>query len=243
MRTDLLWRAALPAAALIALVADAPQAVTGGLALLGLALAAERVARLRHAGTTDLVLLVVGGVLVALVLTGMLLGSTALGLSPTTWVVALAVLGVVGLAVSALLPARTTDPSDPADRHAGATGRLGRRRALLLAPWVLVAAAVVVATVQTTGASLDAATAAPVQMSFGRVSGTEVEVAVSATDPVGPLELRLSADGNEISYPLFSVGEDGTVVTTVSLPRTGRFVVTVTYPDQTEPLRTLILDR
>ncbi|VXC54489.1 hypothetical protein [Nocardioides sp. AX2bis] len=243
MRTDLLWRAALPAAALIALVADAPQPLTGGLALVGLALAADRLTRLRGAGTTDRVLVGVGGTLVALVLTGMLLGSTALGLSPTTWVVALAVLSVSALALAAVVPARAADGGGPGSGPADATGRPGTHRAGALVPWLGVAAAVVVVSVQMTGSSLTASTAAPVEMSLGEVSGTSVEVVVSSTDPIGPLEVRTSADGNEVSYPLFSVGEDDTVTTTVSLPTTGRQVVTVSYADQTDPLRTLILDR
>lgn len=243
MRTDLLWRTALPAAALIALAADAPQPLTGGLALAGLALAADRLARLRGTGTTDRVLVGVGGALVAVVLTGMLLGSTALGLNPTTWVIALAVLTVSGLAVAAVVPARSADGAGPLSGPAGATGRAGTRRAVALLPWLGMAAVVVVVAVQMTGSSLSTSTAAPVEMSFGEVSGTTVEVVVSSTDPVGPLEVRTAADGNEVSYPLFSVGEDDAVTTTVSLPTTGRQVVTVSYADQTEPLRTLILDR
>ena len=242
MRTDLILRAVAPLAALVALAAGAPQALSGTLALVALALALDSLTRLRGTGTIDRVLVGTGGALVLLVLTGMLLGSTPLGLSPTSWVVALALLGLGGLLLAAVVPARA--PLAGGTREPlGAAGRWDRRRALLLLPWVAVATVVVVASVQLTGASLSSADAAPVQMSFGRVSGTEVDVVVSSSDAVGPLEVRTSTRGNEISYPLFDVEEDGSVTTTLSLPETGRYVVTLSYPDQTKPLRTLILDR
>jgi len=237
MRSDLIWRALLPVAAGVALLAGAPQAVAGGLALTGLALAAERLVRLRGTGLGDRVLVGVGGLLVVLVLTGMLLGSTALGLSPATWVIAVAILTAVGLACAALTPARA------ASAATGAPTRELMRRGLLLVPWVAVAAVVVVLLVRSSGASLATADRPPLQMSFGRVSGTTVQVVVSSSRAVGPLEVRASSGGDDISYPLFRVPRDGSVTTTLSIPRTGRYVVTLNRPDQTTALRTLILDR
>jgi hypothetical protein len=240
--SDLIRRAVPSVAALVALLAGAPQPVAGGLALAGLALATERLVRLRGTGPADRVLVGLGGVLVALVLTGISLGSTALGLSPTTWVVAVAVLGVAGLVTARVLPTRSTaSPADATPVH-GARGT-GRGRALRLLPWVALAAVLVVALVRTSGASLSAADQPPLQMSFGRVAGTRVQVVVTSSNPAGPLEVRTSTGGDDISYPLFDVPTDGSVTTTLSLPRTGRFVVTLNRPDQTTPLRTLILDR
>ena len=241
MRTDLLRRAALPAAALVALAAGVPEPLTGLLVLAGLALAAERLARLRGAGTTDAVLVGVGGVLVALVLTGMLLGSTPLGLGHPSWVVALAVLSGCGLAVAAVLPPRSPDTSP--HRPEGATGPVDRRQALVLLPWLALSAAVVAASVQLTSSSLAAATTEPVQMSFGQVSSTEVEVVITTSDPVGPVELRTAVGGQRMTSPTFSLGRDEQVTRTVRLPATGRAVISLRYPGQDKPLRTLILDR
>lgn len=239
MRSDLILRALLPVSAVVALVAGAPQAVAGGLALTGLALVAEAFVRRRGPGLADRLLVGVGGILVALVLTGILLDAAHLALSPTNWVVSLAVLSASGLAVVLVLPARRTSPPSTDDGGGG----LHRGQALRLLPWVALAAVLVVPLVQMSGASLSAANEPPLQMSFGRVAGTEVQVVVSSSDAVGPLEVRTSANGDDISYPLFDVAPDGTVTTTLSLPRTGRYVVTLNRPDQTTPLRTLILDR
>lgn len=234
MRTDLLWRAVVPVGAAVALLLEAREPVPGGLALLGLALAAERLARLRAMGMADRVLTGVGGSVVVLVLTGMVLGSTGIGLSPRSWIIALAVLGVVGLGVAYLLPARSDGPNEVPGHG---------RTALLLVPWLAVSVVVVVVSVNMSAASLSRADRDPVEMSLGSITETEVEVVISASDSVGPLEVRTATDGNEVSYPLFTVAEDGSASTTVSLPQTGRFVITVNYPNQVQPLRTLILDR
>lgn len=243
MRTDLIWRAVLPVAAVLALVVGAPRPVAGGLVLLALAAVAERLVRLRRLGLTDRVLVGVGGVLVTLVLTGMVLGSTPIGLRTSTWVVALALVSVVGLAVSAVLTAR--DDTGFPGAAAPAAVRVTRRRALLVLPWVAAAVAVVVVSVSMSSSSLATADAKPLEMSFGTVTGTQVQVVVSDSAAVGPLEVRTAAaaGGDKVSYPLFSLQADGTRTTTVTLPATGRYVVTLAYPGQTQPLRTLILDR
>lgn len=240
MRTDLLRRALVPVAALVALLLDVrlpvPAAVPGLLALAGLGLAAKRLVRLRRLGVVDGVLVVVGGVLVVVVLAGMAMGSTPVGLSPTTWVVALAVLSLVGLGLAARLPARP--PAPAADGL-----RASRPATLRVLPWAALAVLVVVGCVRLSAGSLAEYDTEPVQLAFGEVSGTEVEVVVRSGEAVGPLELRTSDGTNETSYPLVDVAEEGTSTTTVDLPPTGRFEVTLSYPDQTQPLRTLVLDR
>ena len=242
MRSDVIWRAVLPVSAAVSLAVGAPQPVTGGLALAGLVLTAERLTRLRRAGVADQVLLGVGGILVALVLTGTLLGSTGWGLSPTTWAIAVVVVSLLGLLVAGVLRPRRA-PSRASAHGSDDAGRVHRGQALRLAPWVLLSAVLVVGLVRVSTDSLAAANEPPVQMSFGRVDGTQVQVVVRSSDAVGPLEVRTSAEGTDISYPLFDVPDDGSVTTTLSLPREGRFVVTLNRPDQSSPLRTLILDR
>lgn len=239
MRSDVIWRALPPVAAVVAVATGAPQAVAGGLALTGLAVATDFLVRRRSAGMADRVLVGVGGFLVALVLTGMLLGSTRLELSPTSWAVSLALLSGAELAVALALPARPASPTS----STSPAGTVDQVPVLRLLPWVAVAAVVVFSLVQTSGASLSAGLEPPVQMSFGRVAGTQVKVVVTSSDPVGPLEVRTSSDGTDISYPLFDITRDGAVTTTLSIPLNGRYVVTLNRPDQTIPLRTLILDR
>lgn len=237
MPTDLALRALLPVAALGAFLLDAPRPLTGVLALAGLALVVDGLAALRRLGGTDRALVDVGGVLVALVLTGMLLGGTPIGLAPTTWVVALVVVSGLGLVLAALLdrraPAHVPRPEGPTPR----------RRALLLAPWLVLAGAVVWGSVSLSATALDASGTRPVEAAFGAVDGTSVEVVVRTGDAVGPLEVRTDTGAAETSYPLVDLGADGTRTVTVVLPPTGRQVVTVNRPDQTTPLRTLVLDR
>lgn len=238
MRTDLIWRAALPVAAVLALLADAPQAVTGGLALAGLALATERLVRLRATSLSDRVLVGVGGAIAVLVLTGMLMGSTEIGLSPTTWVVAVAVLSAAGLVVAALVPGRGA-PTDVAVPD----GRAHRRTTLLLVPWLAVAGVVVAFSVTNSATSLTATEEPPVQMSFGTVSGTRAQVVITASTAVGPLQMRTNVRGRKVLSPIFVVAKDGTVTFTITVPTTGRALVKLKYPGQSRPLRTLILDR
>ncbi len=251
MRRDLIWRALVPAASLAALAASAPRPVSGGLALAGLALAADVLARRRDTVVADRALVGVGGVLVVLVLTGMVLGSTPLGLSPTSWTVSVSVLGLVGLGAALVVrPRRDATDGLYAEPHtvaglaaAEGQGRVDVGQTLRLLPWVAVAVVVVALLVRASAASLSAADEPPLQMSFGEVSGTDVQVVVSSSDPVGPLEIRTSNDGTDLSYPLFEVDRDGSVSADLMLPRTGRYVITLNRPDQTTPLRTLILDR
>lgn len=235
MPTDLLWRSLVPLAAAGALLAGVPHAVAGSLALLGLTLAAERLAALRRSGVADRLLVVTGGLLVVLVLTGPVLDAIGVGLSPVTWTVAAIVLAVAGLVLAFVVPPRTTP--------APATASGGTRATLRALPWVAAAVLVTVVAVRLSAASLSAADAPPLQMSLDEVSENSVQVVVSSSDPVGPLELRTTAGDNEVSYPLFDLAEDGTSTTTLSVPSSGRYVITLNYPDQTEPLRTLVLDR
>jgi len=235
LRTDLIWRSAVPLAAAVAHLAGAPGAVDGVLALLGLTLAAERLAALRCAGVADRLLVVTGGLLVVLVLTGPVLDAVGVGLSPATWTVAAIVLAVVGLVLAFVVPPRTTS--------APGTGSGGARTTLRALPWAAAAVLVTVVAVRMSAASLSATDAPPLQMSLGEVSENSVQVVVSSSDPVGPLELRTTAGDNEVSYPLFDLAEDGTSTTTLAVPSSGRYVITLNYPDQTEPLRTLVLDR
>jgi hypothetical protein len=111
------------------------------------------------------------------------------------------------------------------------------------APWAAVAVVAVVAATSLSARSMDAADRAPLQMSFGKVSGNDVSVVVSASARTGPLELRTELSGTQVSYPLFTVRPGTSVTQRLTLPTTGRYRITVNYVDQPQPLRTLILDR
>lgn len=231
-RPDLGWRALVALAAILAAVVGAPAYVVGGLVAVALCAAVERLARSRGHGPADSLLVLAGGTLAAVVLTGLVLGSTPVGLSTTTWAVGLSLVSLGALAVALVLPrpARMT-------RGAWAIGA----RAL---PWAVVVVAVAVVAITVSVRSVGPSETPPLQMSLGTVAGTQAQVVLSSAERAGPLELRTTnQDGDEISYPLFSIGADQTYRTTVTVPRDGRFTISVNYPDQTQPLRTLVLDR
>lgn len=235
-RTDLLWRVALAVAGLGTALLGAPRIVSGLLVLAALLAAVERLARRRRLGLLDALLVVVGGGVVTLVLVGLVLGSTAIGLHPTTWAVALSAVSVVALAVAAAGP-----------RPEVVTGRSGLAAALGTVPWVAASLVVVGIAVTMSARSVDPTQTPPLQLSLGKVSGTSVQVVVTASTATGPLELRTTSEsgdaGTDVSYPLFTVDPGRPTVTTIALPTTGRYVITVNNPDQTQPLRTLTLDR
>lgn len=230
---DVIWRGAVIAATLVAALLDAPQAFVSLLVAVGLLAVAVQLGRLRSRGALDTLLVAAGGILVTLVLVGLVLGSTPLGLSPRTWSIALALVSLLGLAVAGRRPR----PARPTVTLAFAAPAL---RAL---PWLAASVAVVVVAVTMSLDAIGPTEAPPVQMSFGSVNGPSVQVVVTSATGTMPLEMRTASDGNEVSYPLFTVEGGGSRTTTLSLPATGRTVITLNYPDQIQPLRSLTLDR
>ena len=232
-RADLLWRLLVVVGAAVTVLVGAPGLVTGSLLLVGLLLVIERLARLRREGSLDVLLVTVGGGLVALVLVGLVLGATPIGLRASTWTVAVAALSLAGLVVAALAsPPVVTRPSRSSALHL-----------LRVAPWLAAGLVVVAVAVTVSTRSVESAERLPVEMSIGQVDGTKVQVVVSSSEEVGPLEIRTTGTGSEISYPLITVEPGRSTTTTLAVPGTGRATITLNYPDQTQPLRTLTLDR
>lgn len=233
--------AVLVVLAAAAVVGDLPVVVRAPLTLLAVVATAARLVRHRGRGGLDALLVGVGGSLVALALTGMVLGLSPAGLHPGTWAVALQVVALVCLLVSLLRPPTHALPAEDA---VGAVAGDARRAVLRHAPWVLAAAAVTVVALVVAVRSTTAGEDTPVQMSIASLSGTQAVVVVSAEEATGALELRTDpGDGSAVSYPVLSVPAGGSVSTTVVVPTTGRVVVTVSNPGQVRPLRTLVVNR
>ncbi|GAA1878998.1 hypothetical protein [Lapillicoccus jejuensis] len=232
-RTDLLAPALALVVGLVAVLAGAPALVAGTVLLLGALAAADRLAALRRRGLLDRLLVAVGGLLVALVLLGLVLGSTPLELRPRPWALAVALAGVVALVVAATRP-RPVGPR---------VGRLARTSVLRTVPWVAAGLLVVGAAVGVSLRSVEATSVAPLQFSLGPVQGTAVDVVVSTGSTSGPLEVRTALDGSDVSYPLVTPTPGHPVTVRVALPATGRYTITLNRPDQPQPLRTIILDR
>ncbi|MDQ2755648.1 MAG: hypothetical protein M3Y71_03650 [Actinomycetota bacterium] len=232
-RSDLLWRAAVVVAGTGSTLLGGPALLTGTLLLVGVLLAAERLAMMRRLGRLDALLVSVGGALTTLVLVGLGLGLTPLGLHRTTWAAALGAASVVALALAAVAP------RPPSARWT----RIHTVASLRTLPWVLAAVVVVGIAVSMSVQSVTSNGTAPVQMSLGRVEGTSVQVVISGSDAAGPVELRTAIEGNEVSYPLVVLDPARPTTVDVALPTSGRYTITLNRPDQTQPLRTLILDR
>lgn len=237
MRTDLLWRAVLTVVTVVLILVGAPSAVLAPLVLVTTLAVGERLVRMRgqsaasaRSGPIDAVLVGTGGLLVTLVLLGLLLDLIGVGLHPWSWAVSLGVLALVGLALSSRRPA------PPSVRPS--------RALLLKAPWAVAAVAVAVIAISVSVHATDGADVPPAQMSLGRTNGSSVQVVVSSGSTIGPLELRTtSPNGTTLSYPLFTVRAKGSVTTALTLPAKGRYTITLNNPNQSEPLRSLILDR
>jgi hypothetical protein len=232
----------LVVAAVVAVLLDGPTWLRSVLVLAATAAtAAQLVRRGWRRSTLDRVLTAVGGALVVLVLVGMVLGVSGIGLRAGTWAVGLGVLALVGLLVSALTPGREREAS--VEAAPVAEGSL-RRAVLRTSPWVLAAVAVTVVALVVAVRSVDENSTSPVQMSLVSLDGAQAVVEVSSEEAAGPLELRTDpGDGSAVTYPLFSVPEGGTVRTTVVVPVQGKVVVTVSNPGQVQPLRTLVVNR
>lgn len=231
MPVDLLVRAVLVVAAAAAVLLGAPVPVTTALALAALAAVGQRLAARRAKGSVDTILVAAGGVLVVLVVLGLLLDRAHVGLHPDSWAVALGVIGLAALA------------ADARGRQPGTRVRPRRGEVLRIAPWAVATVAVVLFAVSLAVRSTTAVAAAPVQLSLARVTGPTAQVVVTADAGTGPLELRTETDGSSLSYPLFRLEAGSSRTTDVVIPLKGHTVITISNPGQSEPLRSVVVDR
>jgi len=254
MLTNLIPRAALVVAAVAGVLLDAPVPVTSALSLAAMAAVAQRLATRRGQGGVDALLVAAGALLCVLAVSGLLLDLANVPLRPDTWAVALGIGGLAALAVDALVrPASGALPSSrgrpaPGDTPASADPPAfgpGRARAQLIpmALWGVATAAVVLLALSVAVRSSAAVDVAPVQVSLARVTGTTAQVVVSTDTRTGPLEVRSATGGSTLSYPLFRLEPGSSRTTDVLLPQKGRTVITVSNAGQSQPLRTLVVDR
>lgn len=221
--------------AVAAVLLRAPTVVATVLCLAAVTAVTARLAGRRGRGPADTVLVGVGGVLVAVVLTGLALDLVGVPLERRGWAVALGVLGLVGAV--APLPARpaSSGPAEPASPQAG-------RPLLRQLPWALACMAVAAVAITSSVQSAGSVDVAPVALSLGQVGGGHARVVVESERATGLLELRTdSGAGATLSYPLFRLAAGGSLVTDVLLPAAGRTTITVSNPGQSQPLRSLIV--
>ena len=243
VRADLLWRAGVVAALVVAALLAAPAPVLRIGAVVSVGLAAERLARRRGRGALDALVLAGGGLLAGLVLVGLVVGGPG-GFTTRAWTIALGLAALVTL-VTLIVAARgsTARATDAAPTD--------WREVLRAAPWVvasLVVVALAVGTASRAAERVVPASAAPtgLAMSFGTVSGTSVDVVVmtprGSSDPAR-YALRVTVGTTEISYPVFTPVAGQPHTSRVSVPMTGRFVVDLVDPEDGTVARTLTIAR
>lgn len=229
---DALARAVVVVAAVLAVLLGAATAVTTVLTAMAAGAVVHAAVRHRGRGAVDAALVGAGGLLVLLVMLGVGLDRAGLGLRPSTWAVTL---GLVSLAVLAV----QTRGGAAGPGVSVAPGLRWRE-----APWAVAAASVVVLALVVSVHSVRRLDVAPVAMSVGRVDGTQVAVLLTSGELAGPFELRTdSGDGNAVSYPLVTLRAGHPVMTTVALPRKGRYVITLNNPGQDAAVRSVTVDR
>lgn len=230
MPADLILRAVLVVVAVAGVLLDTPVPVRTALSAAAVAAVTQRLATRRGHGSADAALVGAGALLAVLVVTGLLLDLAHVALRPDSWAVALGLFALVALA---------------ADRRAGQPAprtRPARAELLRIAPWVVATAAVLLFAVTLAVRSTSAADGAPVQLSLASLQGTSAQIVVSADTGTGPLELRSDSGGSTLSYPLFRLKPGSSRTTDVIVPR-GRTIITVSNPGQSQPLRSLVVDR
>lgn len=254
-------RSALVLAAVSCVLLGAPGVLTTAVvAAASLAVIGHLAAR-RRLGGADALLVGVGGLLSALVVTGLALDLVGVPLRPTGWALALGGLGLGALLLTRSYPGRPAEVALPLCVGAAGAPALtapeltadtpiapGVRGGALLSSadtaWALACAVVLVVAVTLSVRSVAAVEVSPVQLSVQSIDGVRVQVQVSSDTATGPLELRAdTGDGAALSYPLFRLPAGGTRTTEVLVPATGRARITLNNPGQSQPLRSLVVDR
>ena len=225
------WRAALVVAAALAVALEAPAWARLPLSVAAaLGVASFFLRRYGRRGLLDVVLVVAGGGLVALVLLGLLLNVLPTGITAPGWAL---VVGLLELGVLAFLALFRS----PVERTAGTR----RRIPVAGLAWGAAAAAVLAGAVIYSTASFDATHVQPLAIA-AEEHGSTADVTVSAGDRQGPFRLELvTADGRTVLAQDLRVGEDGRWTKRVALPPT-RAVLQLVPASGGSAVRSLILD-
>ena len=101
----LLWRAGLVLLAELLVLVGAPTWLTTPVVVVAALVVLERVARLRRRGRLDAVLVGVGGAVIVVALTGLVLTVLPWGLTRSSWSIALSLLALIALALAQGRPA------------------------------------------------------------------------------------------------------------------------------------------
>ena len=225
------WRAALVVVAAVAVALGTPawaRLPLSAAAVLGVASFFLR--RYGRRGLLDVVLVVAGGGLVALILLGLLLNVLPTGITAPGWALVVGLLELAVLAFLALFRA-------PVERAAG----VRRRLPVAGLAWGVAAAAVLAGAVVYSSASFQATHVQPLAVAAEQ-HGRTVTVTVTAGDRQGPFRLDLvTADGRTVVAQDVRVGADGRYTKRIARPST-RAVLQLVPAAGGAAVRSLILD-
>ncbi len=167
-----------------------------------------------------------GGAVVALVLTGLVLNLLPAGLSGAAWGVAVAVLELVVLAITAALPVRRHAPRIP----------------LAVAVWGAAVTAVLAVTIAWCVASYGATHVRPLSLA-ATTDGDRVAVTISSGADAGPYELDLVTDrGRSVLARDVEVGPAGSRTVEATVPDGVRGLVQLRLAGATAPVRQLVVE-
>jgi hypothetical protein len=229
------WRAALVVVAAVAVALELPawaRLPLSAAAIVGVATFFLR--RSGRQGVLDVVLVLAGGGLVALVLLGLLLNLLPTGIGPLGWALAV---GVLELALLAFL----TVFRQPVEHAAGGAHPGPRRIPLASIVWGGAAALVLAGAIVYSAASFDATHVPPLAIA-AVPHGDTVTVTVGAGSEQGPYELDLvTPDGRTVIAKSVRLTPGDTYSKSIAMPAK-RAVLQLVAPGSTTPFRQLILD-
>lgn len=232
--TDLGWRLALVVVAAVLAAVSAPAPLTTAVAAAAALAVLDRVVRYRRRGMLDAALVGSGALVVVPGLLGLLLNYLPGGITTTSWVVALVVVGIGSLTLAGL--SRGPVPPSP-------FRPLLSRRSIPTAAWSLAAVAVLVLALNLSVRSFDRTHIAPVDVAGTAVVNGSATVTVSAGSAQGPFELDLVTTSGRVSVARnITVTPDTSVAVVVAVPKGSRVLVQLVTPGTTTPLRQLTFD-
>ncbi|GAA2001740.1 hypothetical protein JL107_01495 [Nakamurella flavida] len=229
---DLVWRAGLVLLAELLVVIGAPTWLTTPVVVVAALVVLERVARLRRRGRLDAVLVGLGGAVVVVALTGLLLTVLPWGLTRLTWSIALSLLALLALALAEGRPAA---PS----LAAGLRGQVS----VLTLVCTLIAGGIVTEAIVMSVVSTDQVTVPGVQMAAPPAVDGATTVTITSGRAAGPLDIVVeTSTGRSVLATGIVLDPDVPVQVPLTLTAGETVTVQLINPGQSTPVRELILD-
>lgn len=213
----------------------APTWVTAPLALVILAVVSERVARHRCRGPLDHIITAIAGCFVALILLGVVLNFTPWTITTGSWTAGVTLLELValGFCVGRPSPPSLFDQLHQAPRPSAFNATAGVAGTLL-----------VIGVIAASAFTADAVRVDGIALSSTKPTGGFADVSIDIGSTGGTFDLlRLTGDESLVLAAHLQAAPHDVMTLTVEVPNYERSELRLYRTGDTEPLRTLILDR